>query len=142
MSTRLRGWIEIKNYLKECGAGFKSGRKTRDHIFVLNSIINNRLNNKKGKLYTTFIDFRSAFNSIDMGIMMEKLEKLGIKGNMYKMIKNIYQKGLNIQVVSKSIKKSNLYMNRRNIISQKLFSTNYVKNTASQNENLCQKSYY
>lgn len=51
MATRLNNWIEQNGKLKESQAGFRRGRGTRDHIFVLNTLINNRLKEKRGKLY-------------------------------------------------------------------------------------------
>ena len=59
IGRRLREWIE-KKVLKESQAGFREGRTTIDHIFVLKSLINNRLKRKGEKLYVAFIDFKKA----------------------------------------------------------------------------------
>lgn len=56
--------------------GFKEKRGKKDHIFTLNSIISNRLM-KRGEeeLYASFIDFKTAYDSVDMEVMMKKLKK-------------------------------------------------------------------
>ena len=50
---------------------------SRDHIFTLSAVINNRLKKDRGKLYVAFVDFRAAFDTVDRDILMEKLEKGG-----------------------------------------------------------------
>lgn len=77
LENRLRNCLEKNEKLKESQAGFRKGRGTREHIFVLNSLINNSLKREKGRLYACFVDFKTAFDSIDREKMMEKLEKMG-----------------------------------------------------------------
>ena len=71
--------------------GFKKGHRTGDHIFVLNSIVNKIVKNEKRKLFTAFIDFRKAFDRINHELLFLKLQRLGIKGLLYKNIKAMYQ---------------------------------------------------
>ena len=65
-----------------------SGRNTVDHIRSLTSITETR----KLKQSTSFgrIDFRRAYDSIDMDIMFQKLADLGISGNIIKFILALY----------------------------------------------------
>lgn len=48
---RLKNWVEQHNILGESQAGFRSGRATRDHIFILNALVNNKMRRAWGKLY-------------------------------------------------------------------------------------------
>lgn len=43
MAKRIRTWVEKEGKLRESQAGFRGKRGTRDHIFVLNSLIGNTL---------------------------------------------------------------------------------------------------
>ena len=54
MVRRINRWVEEGKILRESQAGFRGKRGTRDHIFVLNSSINNRIKEKGGKLYVTW----------------------------------------------------------------------------------------
>lgn len=79
MDNRLTNWIENNSILKETQAGFRKKRSTRDHIFVLNSLINNKLKNQGGKLYVAFIDLMKAIDTVDRKLLFQKLEKEGSK---------------------------------------------------------------
>lgn len=75
LKRRLRDWLEESKCWKESQAGFRKGRRTRNHIFTLNSLIGNGLKRKEGRLYVGLIDFRTAFDLIDRGKMIEKLKR-------------------------------------------------------------------
>lgn len=91
MASRLNEWTDKENKLKESQAGFRKSRGTRDHIFVLNSLINNRLKVKRGKLYVAFIDFQKAFDTVVRDLMLAKIWDIGIRGRMHTMIREIYR---------------------------------------------------
>lgn len=95
MARRMNDWIEKKKVLRESQAGFRMKRGTRDHVFVLNSIINNRLKKKGGKLYVAFVDFSAAFDKVDRDLLLRKLWDKGVRGKMHKMVRGIYSKTRN-----------------------------------------------
>ena len=70
-------------------AGFRKDYRSSDQIFTLFSLINKYI--KKGKhLYTWFVDFQKAYDSIRPDSLKHKLEKLGVKGNLLDIITSIY----------------------------------------------------
>ena len=71
--------------------GFKKGHRTSDHMFVLNSIVNKIVRKEKGKLFAAFIDFRKAFDRVNRKLLSLKLQRLGIKGLLYRNIKEMYR---------------------------------------------------
>ena len=71
--------------------GFKKGHRTSDHMFVLNSIVNKIVRKEKGKLFVAFIDFRKAFDRVNRKLILLKLQRLGIKGLLYRNIKEMYR---------------------------------------------------
>ena len=50
MSKSINKILEERNILTESQNRFRKKRGTRDNIFILNSLIENRLKNKRGKL--------------------------------------------------------------------------------------------
>lgn len=43
MAKRINLWLEEKKCINESQAGYRQKRGTRDHVFVLNALISNRL---------------------------------------------------------------------------------------------------
>lgn len=104
ITARISTWLEKGRKLRESQAGFRPGRGTRDHIFVLNALIENRFKKKGGKLYTCFIDFRAAFDLIDREKLMKKLEdKFGVSGKILGIIRSIYTETWNDIITGKGI---------------------------------------
>ena len=99
MVRRINRWVEEGKILRESQAGFRGKRGTRDHIFVLNSLINNRIKKKGGKLYVAFVDFKAAFDKVNRKLMLRKIWEKGIKGKMHRMIRGIYRE-TNNEVIS------------------------------------------
>ena len=87
---RLSPLLEKENiYCKE-QAGFRTNFRTTDHIFLLKNIV--RLYTKQNKhLYTCFVDFSKAFDSIVRQELIQKLSRIGIQGEFLNIIKSIYE---------------------------------------------------
>ena len=60
-------------------------------MFVLRTLTEKYTKDKCGKLFACFIDFRKAFDTVIHDIMLYKLLKIGIAGNFYSIIKNMYK---------------------------------------------------
>ena len=74
----------------EAQGGFRKGRSTTDSIFILHSIINSLISQNK-KLYCAFLDLRKAFDWVDRNCLWLKLVSIGLSGNMYNIIHNMYE---------------------------------------------------
>ena len=71
--------------------GFVKEAQTSDHVFTLNTCIEKYLKQKK-RLYTSFVDYRKAFDTVCHEALLFKLSKLGIKGNFFSCVQYMYQK--------------------------------------------------
>ena len=69
--------------------GFQENCRTSDHILTVKTLIDKYNQNGK-KLYTCFIDFRKAFDSVWRNALFYKLLKNDIGGTFGRMIQNIY----------------------------------------------------
>ena len=90
LNHRISLFFEAANMLGEEQAGFRSNYSTTDNIFVLKSIIDIYLRNKK-RLYCAFIDYKKAFDLIDRSSLWYKMLKMGLRGKLFTVIKNIYE---------------------------------------------------
>ena len=69
--------------------GFRLSMRTSNNIFVLKTLIDKQfLKNKK--LYTCFINFSKAFDTIWRKGLIAKLNSFGIEGKMLNIIKDLY----------------------------------------------------
>ena len=70
--------------------GFVKEAQTSDHIFTLRTCIEKYTKQKK-RLYSCFVDYRKAFDTVCRDALLYKLCKLGIKGNFFNCVKHMYQ---------------------------------------------------
>jgi hypothetical protein len=90
INTKLVKHLENGDMLSEEQNGFRKGRSCVEHIFVLNTVIRNRLADNQST-FVAFLDAEKAFDRIDRTLLLHKLLTNGINGNVYKIIKSIYQ---------------------------------------------------
>ena len=59
-------------------------------MFALRTLIEKYTKQNKSKLFTCFIDFRKAFDSVLHQALFLKLQIIGINGPFYNIVKNMY----------------------------------------------------
>ena len=85
--------VRLRDLINKEQIGFQKNKRTSDHIPTLKTVVNKYVVDKKGKkLYTCFVDFQKAFDSVWHEGLFRKLENKGINGNFLQLIKNIYSK--------------------------------------------------
>ncbi len=62
---RLLEWSDLVKCIPESQSSFRPGRGTVDNVFTLSSLVQIQLRFWKHPIYTVFIDFKIAFDSID-----------------------------------------------------------------------------
>lgn len=90
--NRLNFFAQMYHKISENQAGFKAGYSTIDNAFILKSIIDRILRNKRRKLYVAFVDFKKCFDTIDRQLLWNILKENGLKGNLFKAFKSMYVK--------------------------------------------------
>ena len=90
--NRRKNFVGDHNILHKAQIGFMSNHRTTDHIFALRTLIDKYVTHTtKGKLYTCFIDFKKAFDSVWHDGLLCKLLKYKIGGKFYDLIKTLFQ---------------------------------------------------
>ena len=91
LNQRLSIFSEKNNLIHPSQIGFKPKNRTADHIFTLKTLIDKHVGkNTNGKIYTCFVDFKKAFDSVWHDGLFLKLLQNGIDGQFYKLIKSLY----------------------------------------------------
>ena len=85
LNKRIMKHLECNDLLADEQNGFRANRSCEDHIFTLNSLIQNN-----GNVYTAFIDLKKAFDFVDRDMLLYKLIMKGIDGKMYNSLKSVY----------------------------------------------------
>ena len=75
--------------MNENQTGFRKQYRTSDHILTLKSIIE-KMFKKSSHLYTCFVDFEKAFDTVWRDAIFKKLEYMGIPGKILRILENIY----------------------------------------------------
>ena len=69
--------------------GFTKYAQTADHLFTLSTIVS-KYKQKKRPIYSVFVDFRKAFDSICRQALFYKLATSGITGKFYDSLRHMY----------------------------------------------------
>ena len=124
LSHRINPLLEKENIFCKEQAGFRKNSRTTDQIFLLKNIVRHYVSNNK-YLYTCFVDFSKAFDSIWRKALMEKLSTLGVNGKFLDMIKSIYNSTTNSIIYNDYISemfKSNMGVKQGDTLSTTLFN--------------------
>ena len=93
LNARLDKYLSENNLINNCQIGFSKASRTSDHMFVVKCIIDHYF--AKGlKIYSCFVDFKKAFDSVLHTAILIKLIRMDINGLLYNIIKNMYSQSL------------------------------------------------
>ena len=92
LTQRIDKYMNENQLWSNYQGGFKQGIRTEDNILILQTLITEMTQTKNGTLYTCFVDFSKFFDTINRNMLFYKLMKVGITGNIYRSIKNMYNK--------------------------------------------------
>jgi hypothetical protein len=91
LNNRLDTFLADNKIIHPSQIGFQKGARTSDHMFVLRAIIEQYTKNAQTKLFTCFVDFRKAFDSVIHQALFLKLADIGVRGPFYKILKDMYR---------------------------------------------------
>lgn len=95
LNNRLNDFCDDRQLINKVQIGFKKLCRTSDHIFTLKTVVNKYVTDadQRGqKLYTCFVDFQKAFDSVWYEALFRKLENQEINGNFLNLIRNLYKR--------------------------------------------------
>ena len=80
LNQRLLEYIVSLNILHNSQIGFLPNNRTADHVFTLRTLIDKYVHNHNEKIYACFVDFKKAFDSV----------QIDVGGSFYNLIKILY----------------------------------------------------
>ena len=94
LNNRLLSYTVDNNLLSKNQLGFLPGNRTSDAHIIVHNLIRKYCHKKKSKIYSCFIDFSKAFDTIPRDLLFKKLLNFNITGKFFNITKNIYSNGL------------------------------------------------
>ncbi len=91
MNNRIEIFAFENGILQPEQLGFVKGNRTSDCLNILHALINTICKAKGNKIYAAFIDLEKGYDKIPREILLRKLNKLGINGNIFNVLSNMYQ---------------------------------------------------
>lgn len=92
LNTRLDKFLSENNLIHSSQIGFTKHARPSDHCFILKCLIDKYCSTKEGRLYSCFIDFQKAYDSVIHCGLKLKLLQSNIGTKFYNIIKNMYLK--------------------------------------------------
>ena len=92
LNNRLVSWADVNEKMYDVQAGFRKGKSTIDHIFVLQSLIDKYLSKEKGRFYSVFVDFSKAFDSVPHRHLFYSLLNEDLHGRVVNLLRDMYSK--------------------------------------------------
>ena len=86
--TRLYNFFTSQNSLSDKQFGFRKGHSTSSALNYAVHEVEDALKHNKKHVLGIFIDLSKAFDTIDHEILLKKLERCGIRGNAYNLLKS------------------------------------------------------
>ena len=90
LNLRLTQFAIDNNIFSKSQLGFMSGCRTADALFILNNLIDYYCKRNNRYIYSCFVDFKKAFDSIPRHKLFQKLLDYNINGKFYDCLVNIY----------------------------------------------------
>jgi hypothetical protein len=89
LNDRLYNFLEATDFFFEGQSGFIKKRQTGDNAFVLRHLIEKNFRQSK-RVYTGFVDFKRAFDTVPRNTMLYKLHKAGVPQAVIRVIESMY----------------------------------------------------
>ena len=91
LNDKLTNYAETRSLLSPHQFGFRPDFRTSDAMFSLRSLISYYKNDSNKPVYSVFVDFSKAFDSVNRTALAFKLGKIGIRGTLLKLIIDMYR---------------------------------------------------
>lgn len=89
LGERLMEWTERHGLRARGQAGFRKDHRTTDQVFVLRTLIESSRSSKQ-PLYTCYVDFKKAYDTIPRDLLWLKLQRIGVHGDFLHAMQALY----------------------------------------------------
>ena len=91
MNVRLTKFVSERDLLHKEQIGFTENNRAPDHILTIRAITNKYVEDNGSRVYSCFIDFKKAFDTVWHEGLFYKLQQMSVSGNFLLTLRNIYK---------------------------------------------------
>ena len=89
LNKRLTDYVLEKGILRPEALEFVAGNRTSDAHLILHSLIQHYCHQRNEKIFSCFVDFSKAFDTIPRDLLFRKLLGYGINGKFFNNLKTL-----------------------------------------------------
>ena len=89
LNEKLMRWTEQHQLRARGQAGFRKDHRTTDQTFVVRTLIEKAKADKQ-PLYSCFVDFKKAYDTVPRDLLWEKLQRIGVHGEFLRGVQALY----------------------------------------------------
>ena len=86
----------VEAILAEEQAAFRPGRSTVEQVFALKMLIQHHIENKDGKVFAVFIDYKKAFDRVWNDGLFSVVQLYGVPRKLINIIRDLYSNAKNL----------------------------------------------
>ena len=90
LNNRLSAFAVENNLLSPAQLGFVPKNRCSDAHIIIHNLIKQKCHQRNLKVYSCFVDFKKAFDSVPRDLLLSKLLKLGVNGKFFNILRHIY----------------------------------------------------
>ena len=90
LNNRLIAYALEHKLLSPAQLGFVAGNRCSDAHIVIYNLIRKKCHRENSKIFSCFVDFKKAFDSVPRDLLLTKLLNMGISGKLFNIIRHIY----------------------------------------------------
>ena len=90
LNNRLTIFAVENGLLSPAQLGFVTKNRCSDAHIIIHNLVRQKCHNEGSKIYSCFVDFKKAFDSVPRDLLLSKLFNMGITGNFFNILRHIY----------------------------------------------------
>ena len=90
MNARLVIFAKEHRLLSPAQLGFVAENRCSDAHIIIYNLIRKKCHEQSSKIFSCFVDFKKAFDSVPRDLLLRKILNMGISGRFFNILRNIY----------------------------------------------------
>ena len=90
LNNRLVAFAKEHRLLSPSQLGFVQGNRCSDAHIIIYNLIKKKCHRGNSKIFSCFVDFKKAFDSVPRDLLLTKILGMGITGNFFNILRHIY----------------------------------------------------